>query len=96
MGTVASPTPSSTGGQTSSPGHCASSACARGDRVAALLVNSAAFLETMFTTAKLGAVFVPINFRLGPPEVAYLLADSGADVFVWSDHLSPLAPRARC
>ena len=40
-----------------------------GDRVAALLVNSAAFLETMFATAKLGAVFVPINFRLAPTEV---------------------------
>ena len=68
----------------------------QGDRVAALLVNSAAFLETMFATAKLGAVFVPINFRLAPPEVTYLLADSGADVFVWSGHLSPLCPRRAC
>ena len=66
----------------------------QGDRVAALLVNSAAFLETMFATAKLGAAFVPINFRLAPPEVFYLLADSGAHVFVWSDHLSPLAHAA--
>jgi acyl-CoA synthetase (AMP-forming)/AMP-acid ligase II len=66
----------------------------QGDRVAALLVNSAAFLETMFAAAKLGAVFVPINFRLAPPEVTYLLADSGADVFVWSGHLSPLARAA--
>ena len=65
-----------------------------GDRVAALLVNSAAFLETMFATAKLGAVFVPINFRLAPPEVTFLLADSGADVFVWSGHLSQLARAA--
>jgi fatty-acyl-CoA synthase len=56
----------------------------QGDRVAALMVNSAAFMETMFATAKLGAVFVPINFRLSPPEAAFLLADSGADVFVWS------------
>jgi acyl-CoA synthetase (AMP-forming)/AMP-acid ligase II len=66
----------------------------RGDRVAALLVNSAAFLETLFATAKLGAVFVPINFRLAPPEVTYLLADSGAEVFVWSGHLSALARAA--
>jgi fatty-acyl-CoA synthase len=65
-----------------------------GDRVAALLLNSAAFLETLFATAKLGAVFVPINFRLAPPEVTYLLADSRADVFVWSGHLSPLARAA--
>ena len=40
----------------------------QGDRVAVLLVNSAAFLETMFATAKLGAVFVPINFRLPRPR----------------------------
>jgi hypothetical protein len=66
----------------------------QGDRVAALLVNSAAFLETMFASAKLGVVFVPINFRLAPPEVAFLLADSGADVFVWSCHLSALAHAA--
>ena len=66
----------------------------RGDRVAGLMVNSAAFLETMFAAAKLGAIFVPINFRLAPPEVAYLLADSGADVFVWSGRLSELARAA--
>jgi acyl-CoA synthetase (AMP-forming)/AMP-acid ligase II len=66
----------------------------RGDRVAALLFNCAAFLETMFAAAKLGAVFVPINFRLAPPEVTFLLADSGADVFVWSGQLSPLARAA--
>ncbi len=66
----------------------------KGDRVAALLLNSAAFLETMFAAAKLGAVFVPINFRLAAPEVAYLLGDSGADVLVWSSALSPLARAA--
>ena len=66
----------------------------QGDRVAVLMSNSAAFLETLFAATKLGAVFVPINFRLAPPEVAYLLADSGADVLVWSDHLSPLARAA--
>lgn len=66
----------------------------QGDRVAVLMVNSAALLETMFATAKLGAVFVPINFRLAPPEVSYLLADSGAHVFVWSGQLFPLARAA--
>lgn len=64
----------------------------RGDRVAGLLLNSVAFLETMLATAKLGAVFVPMNVRLAPPEVSYLLADSGADTFVYS---APLAPVAR-
>ncbi|MGY1687755.1 MULTISPECIES: acyl-CoA synthetase [unclassified Geodermatophilus] len=66
----------------------------QGDRVAGLLLNSPAFLETMFATAKLGAVFVPMNLRLAPPEVSYLLADSGADVFVWSGPLAPVARAA--
>ena len=64
----------------------------QGDRVAGLLVNSTAFLETMLATAKLGAVFVPMNVRLAPAEITYLLADSGADTFVYS---APLAPVAR-
>lgn len=63
----------------------------QGDRVACLQYNSAAFVELLFATAKLGAIFVPINFRLAAPEVAYLLADAGADVFVWSEPLSQLA-----
>src|SRR4051812_32343307 len=66
----------------------------QGDRVAGLLVNSPAFVETMLATAKLGAVFVPINVRLAPPEVTYLLADSGADVFVYSALLAPVARAA--
>ncbi len=63
----------------------------RGDRVATLQYNSAEFLELLFATAKLGAIFLPMNYRLAPLEIAYLLADSGADIFVWSDSLSQLA-----
>jgi fatty-acyl-CoA synthase len=63
----------------------------QGDRVGALMVNSVALLETMFAAAKLGAIFAPMNFRLAAPEVTYLLADSGADVFVWSHECSDLA-----
>ena len=66
----------------------------QGDRVAVLMVNCAELLETMFAAAKLGAVFVPINFRLSAPEVSYLLADSGAVIFLWSGHLSDLARAA--
>nr|WP_090275964.1 long-chain fatty acid--CoA ligase [Mycolicibacterium komanii] len=67
----------------------------KGDRVAGLMINSAAFLETLFAAGKLGAVFVPISFRLAAPEVAYLLGDSGATVLVWSEQFSAVA-RAAC
>ncbi|KHL12469.1 fatty-acyl-CoA synthase [Mumia flava] len=53
-----------------------------GDRVAYLGPNHPAFVETMFATHALGAIFVPLNFRLAAPEVAYMLDDSGASLLV--------------
>jgi fatty-acyl-CoA synthase len=56
----------------------------RGDRVAYLGPNHPTFLETLFATGLLGAVFVPLNTRLAPSEVAYILRDSGAEALVWA------------
>ncbi|GGK95956.1 fatty-acyl-CoA synthase [Sphaerisporangium melleum] len=55
-----------------------------GDRVAYLGPNHVAFAETMFATHVLGGIFVPLNFRLTAPEIAYMLADSGATVLVYA------------
>ena len=55
-----------------------------GDRVAYLGQNHPAFLETMFATLAAGGVFVPLNFRLAPPELAHQLADSGASALVYA------------
>ena len=63
----------------------------RGDRVGVLLLNSVQFMETLFACAKLGAICVPVNFRLAAPEVGYILADAGADVFVYHEPLAGLA-----
>ncbi|GAB3435323.1 long-chain fatty acid--CoA ligase [Actinophytocola sediminis] len=53
-----------------------------GDRVAYLGPNHGTFLEALFGTAKLGAIFVPLNARLTPTELAYILGDSGTSVLV--------------
>jgi acyl-CoA synthetase (AMP-forming)/AMP-acid ligase II len=53
-----------------------------GDRVAYLGQNEPAFLETLFGTGLLGGIFVPLNTRLAPPELAYILEDSGTSVLV--------------
>jgi fatty-acyl-CoA synthase len=50
----------------------------KGDRVAALMANCPQFLELYFAASKLGAIFVPLNVRLAPPEIEYQLGDSGA------------------
>jgi fatty-acyl-CoA synthase len=47
----------------------------RGDRVASLINNCSHFVEIFFALAKLGAVFIPINFRLASREVGQLLDD---------------------
>ncbi len=56
----------------------------RGDRVAYLGQNHPAFLETMFATWAVGGIFVPLNFRLAPPELAHQLADAAAAALVYA------------
>lgn len=54
----------------------------RGDRVAYLGPNHPAYLETLFASGVLGAVFVPLNTRLAAPEIVYQLQDSGARILL--------------
>jgi fatty-acyl-CoA synthase len=46
-----------------------------GDRVAILLPNRSAYLEAVFAAARVGGICVPINLRLAPREIAFLLDD---------------------
>ncbi|HEX2484013.1 MAG TPA: AMP-binding protein [Myxococcota bacterium] len=52
----------------------------RGERVALLLGNRTAFLELLLGAARLGAIAVPLNARLAPPEVRELLDDAAPRV----------------
>jgi acyl-CoA synthetase (AMP-forming)/AMP-acid ligase II len=54
----------------------------RGDVVAVLLHNSDRFLEVMHAVSHLGAVLMPLNWRLAGPELAYILDDSTAGVLL--------------
>jgi len=47
----------------------------KGDRVAVLLPNCMELVEIMFASARLGAIFVPLNWRLGEDELAFILND---------------------
>jgi fatty-acyl-CoA synthase len=66
-----------------------------GDRVAIMMMNRPEFLETMFAANALGAIAVPINFRLAPDEVAFILTDSGAALLVVDETTGPAAASAR-
>ena len=56
---------------------------APGDRVATLLKNGIEFVETYFALAKIGAIMVPVNWRLVAAEITYILSDSGALALVY-------------
>lgn len=60
----------------------------RGDRVACMLRNSVELIEVLLACAKLGPIMVPINWRLSAAEIGYILADSGADIFVLDGSLA--------
>ncbi|WP_242657213.1 acyl-CoA synthetase [Mycobacterium talmoniae] len=49
----------------------------RGDRVGYLGLNHPDFLVTLFAAARLGAAFVPLNWRLTAAELGYILRDAG-------------------
>ncbi|MDA8183126.1 MAG: acyl-CoA synthetase [Acidimicrobiales bacterium] len=53
-----------------------------GDRVGYLGMNHPAFLETMFAASRLGAIFVPLNFRLTGPEITFICEDAGLHTLV--------------
>ncbi len=65
-----------------------------GDVVALLSYNCPEFLETVFAANYLGAIAMPINWRLAAPEVRYILEHSGACVLVCDDSLIGLANEA--
>jgi len=64
----------------------------RGDRVALLLANRSAYLEAFFACARLGAILVPLNNRLAPPEIAHQMEDSGARALLAEPELAARVP----
>ena len=66
----------------------------RGDVVAILSYNCPEMLETIFAANFLGAIAMPINWRLAAPEVRYILEHSGAGALVCDGALVELADEA--
>jgi O-succinylbenzoate-CoA ligase len=62
-----------------------SAGVAKGERVGLLLMNSAEFMEAYFALGKIGAVVVPLNWRLVPDELEFILKDSGTKRLVFGE-----------
>src|SRR4051794_30568038 len=72
-------------------GALASYGIGAGDVVAVLMKNSTAFLELVFATSHIGAVFLPINYRLSADEVGYIVGNSGARLLIADEEFASIA-----
>ncbi|MGH2740502.1 MAG: acyl-CoA synthetase [Actinomycetota bacterium] len=60
----------------------------KGDRLAILAKNSPEYAEVFLACAKLGAIVVPLNWRLTPSEIEFQVNDSGAATLVYESEFS--------
>src|SRR6476660_5658941 len=70
----------------------------KGDAVAAVLPNGAEPFTVYLAALQIGLYYVPINYRLSAPEIAYILQDSDAKAFItherFADVVVPAADEA--
>lgn len=57
----------------------------KGDRIALLMHNTNQFVEVFFACARIGAIVVPLNVRLMPPELDYIIKDCEVTVLIYGD-----------
>ncbi|MBM2826938.1 MAG: long-chain-fatty-acid--CoA ligase, partial [Dehalococcoidia bacterium] len=62
----------------------------KGDRVALVQVNTNQCIETYFATAKLAAVYVPLNFRARANELSYMINTAEANTVLVGDRYVPI------
>jgi fatty-acyl-CoA synthase len=65
---------------------------ARGDRVAILSLNRPDYLVLIYACARLGAMLVPLNWRLAVPEQLFILSDAGVKVLVLERAFAAILP----
>ncbi len=66
-----------------------------GDRVMILMLNRTEFVESVLAVNMLGAIAVPLNFRLTAAEIAFLVEDCEARVMITEGVLAPVATGVR-
>src|SRR5215212_9990690 len=66
-----------------------------GDRVLILMLNRTEFIESFLAANRLGAIAAPVNFRMTPPEIAFLVSDCDAAVMIAEPVLAKVATAVR-
>jgi fatty-acyl-CoA synthase len=66
-----------------------------GDRVLVLMLNRTEFVESVLAANRLGAIAVPVNFRMTPAEIAYLASNCEPRVVITESVLAGVATQVR-
>jgi fatty-acyl-CoA synthase len=66
-----------------------------GDRVLILMLNRTEFIESYVAANRIGAIAVPVNFRMTPPEIAFLVSDCQPKAVVTESVLAKVAMAVR-
>ncbi len=67
----------------------------KGDRIAVLLYNCHQYIEIFFGLSKIGAILVPLNWRLAPPELEFILQDSGSRMLIFEAEFGEIVSTLR-
>ena len=54
----------------------------KGDRIGMLQVNCREYVEAYFAAARIGAIFVPLNFRAKSSELTYMISNAEAELIL--------------
>src|SRR5690554_3461871 len=57
----------------------------KGDRVAIISINRIEYVVLFYAIQKLGAIMLPMNFRLTAPELSYQLEDAEAELLIYEE-----------
>jgi fatty-acyl-CoA synthase len=66
-----------------------------GDRISILALNRVEILEAFFAACKLTAILVPLNYRLAPPELQYIIEDCEPKVLLYEAEFRPVVAQFR-
>lgn len=72
-------------------GFLLSQGISKGDRVAVLARNSSDQVELLFACKRIGAIFVPLNWRLALPELRYIVGDAQPQILFAADEFAESA-----
>lgn len=66
-----------------------------GDRIATFLRDAVELPTSLFATSKVAGIFVPVNYRLSPEELRYILEDCAAKVLIFDEDGREVVERIR-